>query len=88
MTYIVKLNKKFQLTLPPEIREALKLQPDDIFILWLEGKTLILKRKDRPTSVEWIRKKSGYELSDQNPPTEETEETDNLANLRETPEEV
>jgi AbrB family looped-hinge helix DNA binding protein len=81
MTYIVKLNKKFQLTLPPEIREALQLQPDDMFILWLEGKTLILKRKDRPASVEWIRKKSGYELLDQNP---STEETPNLVNLSET----
>jgi len=71
MNYIIKLNKKFQLTLPPEIREALKLQPDDLFTLWLEGRTLVLKRKEPPTSFEEVRKRPRPEMLEQGSGSEE-----------------
>ncbi len=73
MNYIIKLNKKFQLTLPPEIREALKLQPDDLFTLWLEGRTLVLKRKEPSTSFEEIRKRPRPETLEQDSGSEEPE---------------
>ncbi len=58
---ITKLSSKGQIVIPKNLRELLGLEPGELFAMFGEGDTLVLKKLDVPSNrefeelLEWAR---------------------------------